>query len=46
MLSVEKMFDEWEDFERGRKRCWMSLNEALSKVKQCQVSMIEQSIIM
>lgn len=44
MLSAEIMFDEWEDFQKGRKRCWMSINEALAKVKRCQVTMIEKSI--
>lgn len=45
LVSVIEMFDVWEDYEIGRKRKWMSVEESIQKLKSSQVHMFEQGII-
>jgi len=44
MVKIVKVFDDWVDNKTGRERRWMTISEALSRIKPCQAPMIEQNI--
>jgi len=49
MVKIVKVLDDWMDKTRqdgqcGRERRWMTISEALSRIKPCQAPMIEQNI--
>jgi len=44
MLSAIEIFDDWEDNQYGRQRCWMDAKEALIRIKQSQIPMIERAL--
>lgn len=44
LLSAIEIFDQWEEYERGRQRRWMSVDEALTLIKCSQIPMIKQGL--
>ncbi|KAI1717783.1 NUDIX domain-containing protein [Ditylenchus destructor] len=44
LLSVIEIYDQWEDYEHGRQRRWMPVDEALTRIKCSQIPMIEQGL--
>uniref|UniRef100_A0A915EQZ8 diphosphoinositol-polyphosphate diphosphatase n=1 Tax=Ditylenchus dipsaci TaxID=166011 RepID=A0A915EQZ8_9BILA len=45
MLSAIEIFDDWEDNQYGRQRCWMNTQQAMERIKQSQREMICHGIL-